>query len=88
MSMNGMASSSGTGHEASPRDARAQPGLVTEAFQGFVVMALGSASLIGIAYCAMVLLTSPDGWIMKAASQAMATAQHGTLASYTVAEAQ
>ena len=37
---------------------------------------------------AMSLLTSPDGWVMKAANQAMATAQEGTLASYTLADSQ
>jgi hypothetical protein len=42
--------------------------------------------MIGLAFGAMTLLTSPDGWVMKAANQAMTTAQHGTLASYDIAQ--
>ena len=49
---------------------------------------VGSAVLVGIAFGAMMMLTSPDGWVMKAANQAMSTAQQGTLASYDVADDQ
>lgn len=49
------------------------------------VVAIGAAMMIGMAFGAMALLTSPDGWVMKAANQAVATAQHGTLASYDIA---
>jgi len=50
------------------------------------VVVIGAAMMIGMAYGAMTLLTSPDGWVMKAASQAVTTAQHGTLASYDIAQ--
>jgi hypothetical protein len=59
-----------------------------ENFRSALVVLVGSAGIIGIAFGAMMMLTSPDGWVMKAANQAMMTAQQGTLASYTVADAQ
>ena len=49
---------------------------------------VAGAGLVGLAFGAMALLTSPDGWVMKAANQAMTTAQEGTLASYTLADSQ
>ncbi|MFT3722470.1 MAG: hypothetical protein QM773_02700 [Hyphomonadaceae bacterium] len=58
-----------------------------ENFRSALVVLLGSAGIIGIAFGAMMMLTSPDGWVMKAANQAMMTAQQGTLASYTIADA-
>jgi hypothetical protein len=33
-----------------------------------VVMVAGVAALVGIAYGTMTLITSPDGWAMKAAN--------------------
>lgn len=59
-----------------------------ENFRGVLVVLIGSASLVGLAFGAMMMLTSPDGWVMKAANQAIATAQQGTLASYSMADAQ
>ena len=50
------------------------------------VVVIGAGMMIGMAYGAMTLLTSPDGWVMKAANQAVTTAQHGTLASYDIAQ--
>jgi hypothetical protein len=55
-----------------------------EMVRGAAVVAIGAAMMIGMAYGAMMLLTSPDGWVMKAANQAVTTAQHGTLASYDI----
>ncbi len=59
-----------------------------ENFRSALVVLIGSAGIIGIAFGAMMMLTSPDGWVMKAANQAMMTAQQGTLASYSIADAQ
>ncbi len=56
--------------------------------RGAVVVVVGAAALVGLAFGGMVMLTSPDGWIMKAANQAMMTAQQGTLASYDIADSQ
>jgi hypothetical protein len=53
-----------------------------------IVVVIGAAGLMAIAFGTMMMLTSPDGWVMKAANQAMTTAQQGTLASYNVADAQ
>ena len=39
-----------------------------ERIRGIVVMVAGVAALVGIAYGAMTLITSPDGWAMKAAN--------------------
>lgn len=59
---------------------------VPEAVRGAAVVVIGAALMIGMAFGAMTLLTSPDGWVMKAANQAVSTAQHGTLASYDIAQ--
>lgn len=59
-----------------------------ENFRSALVVLVGSAGLVGLAFGAMMMLTSPDGWVMKAANQAMTTAVQGTLASYNIAEAQ
>ena len=65
--------------------ANAQP-TIGDNLRGLVVVLIGAASLCGLAFGVMQLLTSPDGWVMKAASQAMTTAQQGTLASYDIAD--
>jgi hypothetical protein len=57
-----------------------------EMVRGAAVVAIGAAMMIGMAYGAMMLLTSPDGWVMKAANHAVSTAQQGTLASYDMAD--
>lgn len=57
---------------------------IPEAVRGVAVVAIGAAMMIGMAFGAMTLLTSPDGWVMKAANHAVSTAQHGTLASYDI----
>ncbi len=59
-----------------------------ENFRSALVVLVGSAGLVGLAFGAMMMLTSPDGWVMKAANQAMTTAVQGTLASYNIADAQ
>lgn len=53
--------------------------------RGALVVVVGAAGLVGLAFGAMTMLTSPDGWVMKAANHAMTTAQQGTLASYDIA---
>lgn len=58
---------------------------LNDKIRGAIVVVVGSAALVGIAFGAMMMLTSPDGWLMKAANQAMTTAQQGTLASYDIA---
>ena len=37
-----------------------------------LVMILGCCALVGFAFGAMVVLTSPDGWLTKAANSAIA----------------
>lgn len=59
---------------------------VPDNIRSMLVVVVAGAGLIGLAYGAMTMLTSPDGWVMKAANQAMTTAQEGTLASYTLAD--
>lgn len=65
--------------------AGAEPTLADH-LRGILVVLIGAAALCGLAFGVMQLLTSPDGWVMKAASQAMTTAQQGTLASYDIAD--
>lgn len=60
-------------------------GRIPEAVKGALVVAGGAAIMIGMSFGAMMLLMSPDGWVMKAANQAISTAQQGTLATYDIA---
>jgi hypothetical protein len=41
--------------------------------RGIVIMMLGAAGLVGLAFGAMVMLTSPDGWVTKAANSAISS---------------
>lgn len=45
-----------------------------ERTRGALVMVLGTAALVGIAYGAMTLLTAPDGWAMRAANATVSEA--------------
>jgi hypothetical protein len=56
-----------------------------DALRSAAVVVFGAAMMVAMAFGAMMMLTSPDGWVMKAANQAVSTAQQGTLASYDVA---
>ncbi len=67
---------------AKPNEGHAR---VPDAVRGALVVAGGATIMLGMAFGAMMLLTSPDGWVMKAANQAMSTAQQGTLATYDIA---
>ena len=68
--------------------ASAESPRVPDNIRSMLVVVVAGAGLVGLAFGAMTLLTSPDGWVMKAANQAMVTAQEGTLASYTLADSQ
>jgi hypothetical protein len=43
-----------------------------ENIRGVLIVAIGSAGLIGLAWGVMTVLTSPDGWVTKAANSAIA----------------
>jgi hypothetical protein len=43
-----------------------------ENFRGAVIVVVGSVALVGLAWGAMMMLTSPDGWVTKAANSAVA----------------
>jgi hypothetical protein len=43
--------------------------------RGVVVMMLGCAALVGLAFGAMMVLTSPDGWVTKAPNSAVSGEQ-------------
>jgi len=60
---------------------------LSERLRGAAIMLLGCAALVGLAFGAMVLLTSPDGWVMKAANSAMAGEQPA-LVSFDVSSAE
>ena len=71
-----------TADKAQPREhSKSMP----EAMRGALVVAGGAAIMAVMVFGAVVLLTSPDGWVRKAANQAMTTAQQGTLATYDIA---
>lgn len=59
-----------------------------DGLRNLMIVALGTAGMVVLAMGVMTVLTAPDGWVMKAASQAMTTAHEGTLASYTLADSQ
>lgn len=59
-----------------------------DGLRNLMIVALGTTGMIVLGMGVMSVLTSPDGWVMKAASQAMTTAHEGTLASYTLADSQ
>ncbi len=61
------------------------PKVVPDVVRSAAVVAIGATMMLGMAVGAMMILTSPDGWVMKAANQAVTTAQQGTLASYDLA---
>jgi hypothetical protein len=48
-----------------------------ENLRGVVVMVGGAVALVGLAFGAMVMFTSPDGWLSKAANSAAAQSVEG-----------
>lgn len=59
-----------------------------DGLRNLIIVAIGTTGMVALAVGVMAILTSPEGWVMKAASQAMTTAHEGTLASYTLADSQ
>ena len=55
--------------------------------RGALVVVLGSAALVGLAFGAMVVLTAPDGWVTKAAKSAM-SGEPTALVSFSAGEPQ
>jgi len=55
--------------------------------RGAMIVVLGSAALVGLAFGAMVVLTSPEGWATKAAQGAM-SGESTSLVSLNSGEAQ
>lgn len=72
-------------HMDAHMDAQPSGWRLSDAVKSAATLGGVAAILICLAVGAMMAITSPDGWVMKAASQAIATAQHGTLASYEIA---
>ncbi len=67
-----------TGVKNNPRAARPK---LNDNMRGLVVLIAASVALVAIAYGAMVALTSPGGWAMKVAGDAMA-GEAATLTSF------
>jgi hypothetical protein len=59
-------------------DHGSRPFWLNENVRGAVILVLGVAALIGISYGAMMALTSPDGWVARAASNAATGEQQPT----------
>jgi hypothetical protein len=55
--------------------------------RGALIMAAGALMLMGLAFGGMVLLTSPGGWVSKAASSAVSGEEPGLLAPVSFANA-
>lgn len=54
--------------------------------RGAIVVVLGAVALVGMAFGAMVVLTSPDGWVTKAANTAI-SGESAQLTNFGAAEA-
>ncbi|MEQ1779791.1 MAG: hypothetical protein ABMA14_00405 [Hyphomonadaceae bacterium] len=52
--------------------------------QSVFVIAASAAVMIGLAFGAMELLSSPAGWVMKAANQAMTDHQQAVATSFAM----
>lgn len=65
--------------QAVPRNSDARDQL-----QGVVVVVASAAVLVGLAFGAMALLSSPAGWVMKAANQAMSDHQQAVATSFAM----
>ncbi len=70
---------------ASQSSAASAPSATHDRLRSAAVVVIGAGMMVAMAFGAMIMLTSPDGWVMKAANQAVSTAQQGTLASYDIA---
>jgi len=53
-----------------------------ENIRGAAIVVLGAAALVGLAWGAMMVLTSPEGWVTKAANSALA-GEDAQVVSYT-----
>ncbi len=60
---------------------------VGDNLRGVIVMLASSAALVGIAFGVMMLLTSPDGWVTRAAVSA-ANSEAPQVASFGVEDGQ
>jgi hypothetical protein len=67
---------------AEPATARSSD--VKDQLQGVLVVSASAAVLIGLAFGAMALLSSPAGWVMKAANQAMTEHQQAIATSFAM----
>jgi hypothetical protein len=61
---------------------------IGENTRGILVMVFGSLALVGLAYGAMVVLTSPDSWITKAAVSGATGEEAAQVASFGSDDAQ
>ena len=61
---------------------------LNENVRGALIMAVSVALLIGISFGAMVVLTSPDGWVTKAARGTTASQQAPMLMSFDAGSSQ
>lgn len=55
--------------------------------RGALIMAAGAVMLMGLAFGGMLLLTSPDGWVTKAANSAMSGGETGLPVPVSFADA-
>lgn len=55
-----------------------------EQLQGFAVVVASAAVMIGLAFGAMTLLSSPAGWVMKVANQAMTDHQQAVATNFAM----
>jgi hypothetical protein len=60
---------------------------ISDHVRGVAIMVLGCAALVGLAFGAMVLLTSPDGWVTKAANSAI-SGEQTSLVSFDLSSAE
>lgn len=69
--------------QSSQQDAPLPQG-VRYQLQGVAVVLVSVAVMVGLAFGAMALLSSPAGWVMKAANQAMNEHQQAVATSFAM----
>lgn len=73
-----------SGTDLSPDQPQPETAPLGDRVRNALVVTAGAAMMMGLTVAALSLLTSPDGWVMKATQQAMQDQQQAVATSYLV----
>jgi uncharacterized membrane protein YkgB len=73
-----------SGTDLSPDQPQPETVPLGDRVRNALVVTVGAAMMMGLTVAALSLLTSPDGWVMKATQQAMQDQQQAVATSYLV----